>query len=571
MRRTVSLFGTLLCCSIAVAQVISSSLASSDKATENPKPFPKTAELALDGAKRWTQAAIEDAANISPLERDVLLIHLAGNWTGIDRERAQNYLNNALARLKLDALPDSSISNRNNYNFAILTISGEVRELDREAWDKLMDEVPDSEASDAISREAQELAVSDDLAGAMELERKSLERGGSMSDTSTLSSMIENDPASAGKLFDEILQAVPKPTTDPNLLASLVQDVFRDDSQPTAQDFFNQERKQRILDLIAQLTLPGKQGGGCNYSFAAGFVMQRFPPQLQGELEPIIADCKHTSTNAWGNEIERAGQQSTDDLVAAMEAAPDTRTKASLRERAILHAASADHDFPRAIRLCLEASQAEREQSPESTPRHDSWASMYASQMVQSAIRNHDDLTIQNVLAMLPARLRAEVDLLAVGRLSRTDTSQSSQAVLLLDDASKALQAEAPLRAETFVKYLWLTSKLSPENVNSAWRTVVAGLNGFNQAQRRKADAMGLRKGLPDRNLQRFDPLNTWVVPDSSILDESFVRASIDDLNSPEYREQFRIGMIQAFLSHYEQALKDPAKTKGTRLPTSNP
>ena len=345
---------------------------------------------------------------------------------------------------------------------------------------------------------------------------------------------------------------------DPNLLASVVQDVFREDNQPAAQDFFNQERKQRILNLIAQLTLPGKQGGACNYSFAAGFVMQHFPPQFQGQLEPIIADCQRTSTNVWGTERERAGQQSTDDLVAAMEAAPDTRTKASLRERAILHAASADHDFLRAIRLCLEASQVEREQSPESASRFDSWASMYASRTMQAAIRKRDDLTIQNVLAMLPGRLRADVDVQAVRALSRTDRSQ---AVLLLDDAAKALQAEVPLRAETYVSYLWLTWKLSPENVNSAWRTVVAGLNGFNQAQRRKADAIRLRKGIPDRNLQPFDALNTWVVPDSSIFDESFVRASIDDINSPEYREQFRIGMVQAFLSHYEQALKDPAKT----------
>jgi hypothetical protein len=120
----------------------------------------------------------------------------------------------------------------------------------------------------------------------------------------------------------------------------------------------------------------------------------------------------------------------------------------------------------------------------------------------------------------------------------------------MLADASSVLEREVSLKPETYVSLLEETAELSPSDVTSAWRALVRGLNRFDQANR-----------LHAQSGRRFTLLDEWPVPLGAIVDESFVRASIDDLDSAEFREQFRMGVVEAFLSRYTELLKESKTT----------
>ncbi|MBV9435433.1 MAG: hypothetical protein JOZ44_05240, partial [Acidobacteria bacterium] len=85
----------------------------------------------MDAARRWTQAALDDAPNLTPLERDLLLIRLGHSWKDLEPSRGKELFESGLSHFKTDAQADASEANRAQYNFAVQTISTEVRELDR--------------------------------------------------------------------------------------------------------------------------------------------------------------------------------------------------------------------------------------------------------------------------------------------------------------------------------------------------------------------------------------------------------------------------------------------------------
>lgn len=549
-RRARLFLGCVFCCTSIAAQVSGSSNPHTSSTTRNlPKAISPAAELALDAAKRWTTATFTDAAQLSPIERDLLLIRLADVWKQVDHTRAQKYLKDGLDHLKPDAAPDASPENRATYSVVIGSISGEVLGLDRQAWHTLMENVPKWEVSDTVSRKANDLAINGDAAGAMELEAQSLQHGGSFSDVSTLSSMIHTDPGTAAKLFDQILETAARPESDPNLLFALVRDEFPNEANSEASDFYTTGRKQRVLDLLAKLTLPGKEAGACNYTFAVEFAMSHFPPELQGQLRSVALQCRA------GAPANREGD-TTDTLVEAIEGAPDASSKASLRQRAIRSAATGDHDYMRAIQLCLGASQPEREQDLGFPDRFDRCATIYATLIARSATQKHDDVALQQLLDILPAGIRADVELYAVRNLPKKD---KQRALLFLMDARKSLEAEVPPSSDTYIWLLRETADLSPFEVTTAWRVLVSGLNRFDHASRMQSQAGAPRVGVGQNRQTAFNLLYEWPVPGAAIVDESFVRASIEDLDSAEFREELRIGVVGAFLARYTEALKHPA------------
>jgi hypothetical protein len=549
--RAIFFLGVFLSCAGSQAQVPASA-ASADSSTHTKalKTPPTAAELAIDAARRWTQATFTAGSSLQPLQRDILLVRLADIWKDVDHPKAEEYLKDALDHLRSDAAPDASPENKANYSAAIESVSSEVRGLDRKAWDALMEDLPKWAVSDTIARQANELAMNGDVAGAMELEAKSLQHGGSFIDVSTLNFISDTDPGTAAKLFDQIMTTAATPEGDPNLLFSLLQDAFPNkivlDAAPDG--FYSPERKQRVLNLLAKLILQGKEAGACNYGFAEN-LMPNFPPQLQGQLGSVIQDCAvggaGGATHTYGTVNGRG--DTTDNLVEAMEGASDARSKASLRERAVRSASEIDHDYLRAVQLCLDVSQAEREQSVGSAERFERWAAQSAFSGVQAAFQKHDQAAAQRLLDILPPRIKPDVELYAVRRLAKPD---KPRALLMLADASSVLEREVSLKPETYVSLLEETAKLSPSDVTSAWRALVRGLNRFDQANR-----------LHAQSGRRFTLLDEWPVPLGAIVDESFVRASIDDLDSAEFREQFRMGVVEAFLSRYTELLKESKTT----------
>jgi hypothetical protein len=540
----------------------------------NPKPevqkaLSPTAELALDAAKRWTQAAVADASHLTPLERDILLIRLAGIWKDVGRAKAQEYLKDALDHFRSDADPDASPVNAANYSMALESVSEELRELDRKAWDSLMEELPKWNRSGVLAREANDLAIDDDVAGAMELESESLQNGGSMIDVHTLESIIDTDPVAASKLFDQILSTAAKPTSDLNLLPRLVEDAFPQNADEEAGNFFNKERQQSVLNTLAQLALVGKPADACNYYGPLMQAMPHFSPSLQGQLRSIASQCRQQhQADDWPSN-EALASASTDDLLAAMESASKPQRKRELRQLAVRHALEVDHDYVRAIELSLSLSQPEREQlAVGAFEIFDSLAHEAALAGIRAAIQKNDEVEIRRILDVLPQAMRVGVELEGARTLHK---SEKPRALLMLTDARRVLEGDQTIdiSEEGYKLLLIETSELSPSDVTSAWRVLVPGLNGFEEAQRIRFKALAGRSAFDQNGTHPskvLDFLYPWPLPESAIQDENFVRASIDDLGSVENREKLRAGVIGAFLSRYDQAMKQPSKASGEVL-----
>ena len=578
LRRAILFAGSLLCCVSLAAQVSArSSQPTSSAKSEIAKAISPAAERALDAAKRWTQAAFADDSHLSPLERDLLLIRLADIWKEADHPRAQEYLKEGLDHLKPDADPDASPGNRANYSLAIEAVSSEVRELDRKAWNALLEDLPKWSMTDTIARQANDLAIDGDVAGAMELEAKSLQRGGSYSDVHTLQSMIDTDPGAAAKLFDQILSTAVKPDSDPNLLLMLSQSVFpegENGENEKPNSFFGEKRQQRLLNSLAQVAFSAKEAGACNYYVAVRQAMSHFPPSLQGQLQSLAQQCERGGSGHDGVASQGPpANASTDDLVRAMDEASIAQNKLRFREIAVRRASETDHDYVRAVQLCLDLTQAERDQLRGNPDRFERWAVQSGSTGVRVAMRKHDDDDVRSILEILPAGMKAEVELRAARPVPKAD---KPRALVMLNDARRIIELDSTIHLDENAYKLLLmeTAEHSPTDITATWRTVVAGLNKLGQAMRIKAQeaAAGLNtdQNRPTPSAHVRSLLYPWPIPATAVEDEDFVRASIEDLDSAESREELREGVVSAFLSRYTDAMKQSSKASNEVLTASH-
>lgn len=548
--RVILFLGMLLCCASLAAQAPAASTARSSSASKGKaKANPAEAEVALDSAKRWTQAALEDDSNLLPTERDLLLVRLAASWKDADHAQAQEYLMVALSHLR-SAAPDTPVAQSQRY-LLVTSISNELHSVDSNAWEELIATLPKYAAADTISREAQELIDSNDIKGAMELEKKSLDRGGSESDANTLDWMIQSDSGEAEKLFDQILSTAAKPESDPNLLLVLAQNAFSDREDPEVQTFFNGERQKRLLDLLGQVILSGNDAGGCTYTSLITPFMSRFSQDQQDQLRAVARNCSEVAKSALDTRL--SPDAGTDEIVQAMEEAPDAQSKERLREWAVRRASEKDQDYFRALQLCLAASQAELDVMSGRPDRFNQWAAQSAVRGIRVALRNHDDMRIQRLLDILPSGMRAEVEVQAVRDLSKAN---KQKAVQMLNDARRILEDDASIQiGERGCKLLMLDiADLAPADMTSGWRTMVMCLNQAERLRRMKYQAT--RTAVGNSGDHPVDPLYPLALPPAAMADESFARASIEDLDSVAYREELRLGVIGTFLESYQTAIK---------------
>lgn len=559
-RHAILFLGIVLCCTAAAAQIV---VAPHEAApTFNPetkKALPSSAELALDAAKRWTQAALDDSSNLQPIEGDFLQVRVAKAWNGVDHAKAEGYLKDAMEHLEIDTSQKSTPRNA-NASEAISQISSDVMAVDRDAWNRLIELLSPSDVSDAIAAEAQTLAEREDPKGAMELERKSLAHGGSSSDLETLHSLIGTDQNSASQLFDEILKTASNPGSNPDLLSEMLHRLNGGDDAFSR--FLTQERRQRLAELVGQRTLADTNEGedACNYSFAAAPLMSQYSPAMQGQFRAIVDDCNRKG--AYG-QIEADGRKlnNTDDLVQAMNDASDAKIKADLRWRAATHAAYVDGDYERAIQLCLDASPQERVGAAFPFDRFENHASNLAWQALSTALRKHDDLEAQRVLAFLTPGLKAHAEINAIRLLAPKDKVQS---LLMLSDARNILEHEVPPHTTTYFFMLSETTQLAPEDINLSWRVLGNGLNRFAQQMKTAQSHGGITQSAAYVN-----PIYPWFMPEKALTDEGLVRAIVGDLTSPEFRACLRLTVIQEFLMRYTDAIRELQSKPGNSIKTA--
>ena len=222
------------------------------------RPISPAAELALDAAKRWTQEALDDSSNLPPINQELLLARIAKAWNAADHAKAQEYLKDAIEHL------ETKTSKSETESEALSEISSDVMVVDRSMWDRLIKLLHPSDASGAIAAEAQTLVEHDDPEGALKLEKKSLELGGSWADLETLSSLIGKNQTLATELFDEILNSASTHDGNADLISEILHRLNAQDDAFSR--LLDKERRQRLADLVAQRILGGKREEACEYS-----------------------------------------------------------------------------------------------------------------------------------------------------------------------------------------------------------------------------------------------------------------------------------------------------------------
>lgn len=544
-RHAILFLGIVLCCTAAAAQIV---VAPHEAApTFNPetkKALPTSAELALDAAKRWTEAALEDASNLPPIERDFLSVRIAKTWNGTDHAQAEEYLKAGLDHMDAyasaqEAAKDADVSE------VIGDISSDVMVVDRDAWNRLVKKLPGSDASDLIATEAQTFADQGDSKNAIELERKSLEQGGSQTDLETLYSLIQTNQNSASELFNEIVKTAAKPDSNPDLISGFLRRI-QNQGNEVADNFFDQERRQRLAQVVAQRTLGGNHDDACNFSLEASPLLSQYDAGTRARIQQIVNDCSRQGFYGQSDGSGSAALRSTDDLVQSMNEAVDAKVKAGLRRRAVEHAVL-DGDDERAIRLCLEASPQERQGDVFPFDRFDIRASNLAWRAASTALRNHDDLKFQSILAALPPGLKAQLEINAI----RFTSKDKVQSLLMLSDARNILQHELPTQTTTYFFMLSETTQLAPEDITVSWRVLGNGLNRFAQHMKTAQSHVGMTQSEAYVN-----PIYPWFMPEKALTAEGLVRAIVGDLTSPEFRACLRLTVIQAFLLRYTDAIQ---------------
>jgi hypothetical protein len=501
-RLAILFLGILLCRVTTTAQVSTDAPQPPPAASpETKKSIPIAAELALDAAKRWTQAALDDASNLPPVERDFLLVRTAKAWNSIDHARAEEYLKDAIQHLDTDVSAKSA-SQPVDASEAIIDISSDVMAVDRGAWNRLVEKLPSSDASDAIATEAQTLLDNGDPKGTMELERKSLEHGGSGTDLETLYSLIGTNQSLASELFDEILKTASDPKSNTGLLDEFLRRLNSQEDDAIGR-FFDQERRRRLADVVAQRTLAGNHEDACNYSLEAAPLLSQYSAGVQGQFNSIAQNCQREG--AYGPpDPSGATLNTTDDLVRAMNESTDAHVKAGLRRRAVMHAAHVDGNYERAIQLCLDASPQERASESFPFDRFNIQASNLAWQAASTALRKNDDLEFQRLLAVLPASLKAYVEVNGI----RFRSKDKVRSLLMLTDARSILEHEVPPQPITYFFMLSETAQLAPEEMNISWRVLGSGLNRF--AQRMSDHSASSTSANPQAAPAFVNPISPW-------------------------------------------------------------
>jgi hypothetical protein len=559
-KRCVLFSGILVSIAATTQTTVPASIPSTRSKPDTRKAVSSVADLSLDSARRWTEAALTDSSNLLPMERDFLLVRLAAAWNEIDHSKSEEYLKTALEHLR-GLSKQNGIARADNSG---VFISDDVMTVDRNAWEQLVKELPARDASETLSNEA---ASQDDVAGTMELEQKSLSHGGSYRDSTTLEGLIEENREAAARLFDEMLSTAAERSSNPSLLYGLVEHAFDTDGERAnagGKSFYDDARRQRILSLLAQRALSQQESDACSYSSAASQVIEHFPAVVQGQLRPVIESCKKQSDSLLVDRTtqDAANSDNTDNLVRAMEQASDPKAKAFLRERAAFHAMTRDHDYERAIRLCLDASTEERENMPFSgEASFDEWAVNFANQRIAAFEEKPNDRELQRILDLLPAKLKAQVEINAIPLVARRD---KSRALLMLSEARETLDHESPFRTDSYIRMMSETADLVPSELTLSWKVLINGLNRFEQVREIKADYLKASSDKVEWSAPFKDAIYPSYIPERAIEDENFVRASVADLNSPEYRTSLRIGVVNAFLQRYRQALKEPNTTPKT-------
>jgi hypothetical protein len=510
-------------------------------------------------AETVTSSLVEDAADLSSLDRPLLWARLGIIWLTDDPERAHAWMKRAVDEVEVVSDGESS-ADRSQRLATVRSLVGLIAPKDKELGARLSkiletraDAATDGDRrSDANGVVDSALAlVNSDPERAAKLGSDALRIALGYRLATLLWQLRKRDSKLSDSLFDQLL-TVAGATYDQEALSWLAAFAFHGETPGDA-------GKAKLLGVLAVGLLrlspaAGTEEKACGLAPTVGPLIDQFDrllpqqaPLVRGALARCEANLKASQTKSVDETVRG---KSLDEAIKAADDAPNEKTRDELLFRAARMAAE-QKLFERAIPLLDRVSDDGRKLA------NGDWETAYWSYSAAAAVgqlKRSNRPEMQRIIAATKSSLRPFVQLaVATALLSK---NERVAALELLEDARRGLpQAYAPGRVDAYLGLVRLYAELAPADSISVLSEAAKAINN-EEAPKDEYAGMYNRINVLSNDLL----LQIFKLPASLFeVDEVGLGDSLSSIKSPTKRVAARLNLLRAALERHRTATPPPA------------
>lgn len=547
----------------ALILILASSLAaqkeSSPAGTKETDSAAKSREMWQRRAREQTALMLEEKERLDAAGQALALARLTSIWWKADPERARKW-EEEVFKLAGKAPMNESDDARLRRTLKLQFATTALMVIDRAAGERMIDVLlkqADEASPEMAMSERANLAgwvgvSSGDMAHkdpkfAYDLGIRAMDLGDPNVVQSLYSNLQLRSPELAAKFLEEAFRRA-RQSLDSGLIFNLLQLSFPSygGTDPEARPSAEYGKAALQLLVIAVTRVPqndAEKKSICNAAAMAPEFLKRLPPESAARVQQVVSECVTSEGKIYKDEVANAevraaasdehadGNQQPGDLASHARAKMDTAIRKGQEE----------NDPVRALEIIDGMSDDERKAVP-------MWASnrmMFATAAALAWQRKGDRAAVDRLVAGSPVDQAAGI-LLALSSSLKKD-EQRPEALLYLTQARKLLEKASLKDAWPWLTMVQEYARLAPAESVQVLREAVTGINRLKPCDPKSKEPCPsattiLRPiGLPEKLLQE---------------DFDMADAAIRELDSPEWRVMFRLGMVASSLRMAE------AKTK---------
>jgi hypothetical protein len=542
-----------------------SNRAETGKAIRPPqKPEDRLRHHWLERAHYLTAQLEEDSARMKNF-RDALLMGRIGQaWWPVDQNNALSYLNKAASSVESASQNESADAANTRFDVIQTLLAATIRlepntPPKKQLHDRLFrvllsaaihfaDSPGDKSNAkqlnsirNALFRIAAESASERRLDDAIPATSALMRLPGSQ--VSPLINIYLQDPKRGEALFNEGIKQA-RSSGEVNLIATLMDIAFPAHNLPTKPTPDMQgTAAQLYADVIMRaLSTPEQKQRVCFLTSRASQVVPHLPPALAGQVNTALSSCKDAidRTFAMLNEAESLHLDTADDYMKAAADEPSIDKRAALKQQAYFKALESQNGL-QALEILRSTTPDEKQKQMETS---EDWVNA-AYLAIRQLQKTRDFRGIDRVIDEVPDEYRGGLLVSYAQTLSSERDKDTARLLNVLRQARKELEEHKSCIDQDYPLLLVTYNKVDPSQTLGLLTTVVKGLNQYTGDT--MEEAMKNKKNYHFRLVDSLEPMpNTGLALID--FDEGTVDAAIKQLDSPDYRIVFRLGLLMASL-----------------------
>jgi hypothetical protein len=507
-------------------------------------------QLWLVRSQNLTSDLLNDATNLSSMQRAVLWVKLAQRWWREDPKRARTWVTNAIEVVERVPNKESPEERQERMETArvLLTI---VTPLDQKLSKQLLailtsDKSTDDERTAAANAliDAAVAVVEDDPKRAAELGALAFRTGPPNNNIRDLLFPLRSlDPKLADSLFVQALTLVKQ---DPRgrLLNSLLYVAFPaqrgiTDDVPVTPDPLRMELLQLLVDLLNAKSTGGENSNCGVVAWISPYFteIERLLPKQWPVVRQAINQCQSSSsldqlTQRHIDEATRTQPLDTvESFLKAAADAKDTDVRTEYQYRAAF-VAMEHKDYERALKLLDDMPQDVRSET------WDSYRWQWAADGAVEHYKNGRFGEMNRMLDAVPADFQALAKTAFIQWIPEKAGSETAPIIQVLNDALKGLRrSNVPEKYNWYFGLLRSTIKYQPADANAVLKDAVASLNQIKE-----------KTALDATDYTRY------LGPSLIEMDEFVVKDALASITLIPMRAKLRLALLSATLQRTRDA-----------------